>query len=116
MKKIHKEMPMKECLRLMFRSNNIIISSDGLASNEFIFVYGCKAYYEDGGCLGSFTKTMDILDSQEWTHTHKWYIAGILNNDEVEAINDMMRRHLYYNTLCIEDKLKTILNTREVDL
>lgn len=109
MKQVRIEKPMTECLLEAFK-NNAIITSDGLSEGEFIHVCGGKAYYEDGGYLGYFSETNEILSLQDWTHNHKWYIIGYLDEQEVRAIKEMRKNPMVYREFCYEEKLKEILN------
>lgn len=111
MNKVHIEKSMKECLLEAFK-NNAIISSDGLGSAEFIHVYQHKAYYEDGGCLGNFDDALELLNSQEWTHTHKWFIIGYLTEDEIRAISDMRSNPRVYDSFWFEHKLNEIIGMK----
>ena len=84
------EKTIEECLLEAFK-NNAVITSDGLAQDEFIHVYNGEAYYEDGCCLGYFQKANSFLHSQDWTHNHKWYIIGYLTEEEVKIIKELRR-------------------------
>lgn len=83
--KIRIEKPMHDCLYEAFK-NNAVITSDGLNSDEFIYVYKHRAYYEDGCCLGTFSETNELLNSQNWTHNHKWYIIGYLTHESIKEL------------------------------
>lgn len=97
---------MKECLLQAFK-NNAIITSDGLSKDEFIHVCEHKAYYEDGGCLGSFSEANEFLQSQDWTHRYDWYIIGYLTEEEVEAIRVMRKKPRIYENY--KEELNKIL-------
>ena len=100
---------MKECLFEAFK-NNAVITSNGLSSSEFIHVCEHKAYYEDGGCLGSFSETIELLNSQEWTRKYKWFIIGYMSDNEICAIKHLRKTYKYcYNTI-YEKELKNILS------
>lgn len=109
MKKVRIEKPMTECLEQAFK-HNAIITSDGLGSAEFIHTCKGKAYYEDGGCLGYFSETNALLNSQEWTHNYKWYIIGYLDKQEIQAIKDMRNNPRVYESFWYEKELNKILN------
>lgn len=113
MNKVSIEKSMKECLLEAFK-NNAIITSDGLSNNEFIHVCNHKAYYEDGGCLGTFSETNELLNSQDWTHNHRWYVIGYLTEDEIKAIKDMAKHEVDLLSLDGEDDYGII--TRKVSI
>ena len=68
------EISLKEGLYLV-ESQHIKLKSDGLESNEYIeYVEGKGICYEDGAFLGEdFYEAFSLLDSLEWTHSHKFY-------------------------------------------
>lgn len=90
MKQVMIEKTMKECLLEAFK-NNAVITSDGLSQDEFIYVCGHEAYYEDGACLGYFLKVCEFLNSQDWTHSHKWYIIGYMTENEMKGIKELRK-------------------------
>ena len=108
MHKVEIEKSMKECLFEAFK-NNAIITSDGLSATEFIHVCNHKAYYEDGGCLGYHSEAYELLNSQEWAHSHKWYIIGYLDEGEVKAIKKLREDLRVYESNRFERKLNEIL-------
>lgn len=90
MKRVMIEKTMEECLLEAFK-NNAVITSDGLAQDEFIHVYNGEAYYEDGCWLGYFQKANSFLHSQDWVHSHKWYIIGYMTEEEIKAIKELRK-------------------------
>ena len=108
MNKVNIEKSMRDCLLEAFK-NNAIITSDGLSDGEFIHVCNHRAYYEDGGYLGTFSETLDLLKSQEWTHTHKWFIIGYLTSDEVNAIRDIINDPNIYDSSRYQKELNKVL-------
>ena len=111
MNKVKIEKSMHDCLLEAFK-NNAVITSDGLGSAEFIHVCNHKAYYEDGGCLGSFCEAHELLDSQDWTHNHKWYVIGYLTEEEINAIKDMRKHTRVWESAWFEKELNRILGTK----
>lgn len=109
MSKINKK-SMKECLIEAFK-NNAIISSDGLDGDEFILVINGKAYYEDGGCLGSFLEAIEIL--KPWGYNYQWFVIRYLTNDEVKNIK-LMKNKLIINSqyLRFKEELNDLLNLK----
>ena len=114
MNKVCIEKSMKECLFDAFK-NNAIITSDGLGTTEYIHVCNHKAYYEDGGCLGTFSETNEFLNTQDWTHNHKWFVIGYLTEEEVKTIETIRKNpRIYESCYRYEKELNNILHI-EVD-
>lgn len=115
MKKVRIEKPIKECLREAFK-NKAVITSDALEPTEFIYVRGRRAYYEDGGCLGSFCEAHEYLSSQRWAN-NKWFIIGYMSEDEIQAIKELENLNRTLNKAWDGDWLKkeimNILNMEE---
>lgn len=101
------EKPMYECLLEAFK-DKALITSDGLAEDEFIYSYGGKAYYEDGACLGSFSETRELLSSQQWTRTHDWYVIGHLTEEDILKIKEM-KRIINYDSVKFKNELIKLL-------
>lgn len=106
------EKPMKECIFEAFEKS-AIISSDGLEPDEYIFVCNGKAYYEDGGCFGTFWATRNFLKSQEWANKHKWFIIGYMEPDEVKEIERLMEVDPVHSRLDYKEELSKILGFSE---
>lgn len=109
MRQVRIEKTLYECLFEAFK-NNAIITSDGLASNEFIHTCNGKAYYEDGGCLGSLSEANELLSSQGWANEHKWYIIGYLEEKEIQAIKDMRNKPKVYDSFSYEEEINKIIS------
>lgn len=88
MKKVYIKKSLEECLTEAFK-NNAIITSDGLSSDEFIFVRNAKAYYEDGGCLGSYSETCEFLSRSSWASRCDWFVIGYITLEEKAAIDKL---------------------------
>lgn len=106
MKKVYIKKSLKECLTEAFE-NNAIITSDGLSSDEFIFVRNAKAYYEDGGCLGPFSETCGFLSSSGWAVRHEWFIIGYMTPEEKSAIDNLGGSA--WIRLCVKEEVEKIL-------
>lgn len=109
MNKHYIEKPMRECLLEAFK-NGAIITSDGLEPDEYIHVSGHKAYYEDGGCLGSFSATNELLESQIWTNNHKWYIVSYMTEEEKKAVKEIHASKEIILKGSMKEELKKILH------
>ena len=96
-----RQMSMKDCIFAAFH-DKAVITSDGLAPDEFIYVFRHKAYYEDGCCLGSYSKTLELLNSQEWTHNYNWWIFAYLEDDDEKDIEELHKYPTYSKDYKIE--------------
>lgn len=105
MNRIRLQKSMKECLQEAFKKN-AVISSDGLSDNEFILVINGKAYFEDGCCLGSYSRTFEVLASQEWTKRYPWYVIGYMNEEEVTFLRESMKKPRCYESVWLEQQIK----------
>lgn len=110
MEKVCIKKSLKECLTEAFK-NNAIITSDGLFSDEFIFVRNAKAYYEDGGCLGSFSETCDFLSRSGWAVRHEWFIIGYMTPEEKSAIDNLSES--VWRRLCVKEEVEKILGIND---
>ena len=112
MKKVRIEKPMKDCLREAFK-NKAVITSEILEPSEFIYVSQCNAYYEDGGCLGSFCEANEYLSAQSWANNYKWYIIGYMSEDEIQTIKELRKQNRTWDGDWLEKEVKAVLGIEE---
>ena len=99
---------MKDCINAAF-TEHAIVTSDGLNDGELIFVANGKAYYEDGGCLGSRCETLDLLNSMEWARKYEWYVIGYMTKEEYKQIKQLCCSQDLYDSNKFAAKVREIL-------
>lgn len=111
MNKVYTERLLPECVKQMFE-NSAVITSDGLNHSEFIYVCDGEAFYEDGCCLGTFSETLNLLQSQDWANLHKWYVIGYLTDVEEVIIRRLLKQLRAKGSLWYERRLNKLLSRR----
>ena len=71
-------------------TENALITSDKLSSDESIHFYKGALYYEDGCRIGfNLSSGIQFLHDQEWTKDAKWYLVTYLTPEQEKAIADL---------------------------